>query len=230
MERRTSAWCNLMHGTIRGKNPWRKFVSLWHGCMTKLDYKLCRKHGIAPCIGSALTCVILIFCTWCRLIWSKIIQEFCAKRARKRAKRAQKGAKRARKKSVPLSGFVFERRDSRGMSCVSEDHFLYRRHCHRVLCSWRHVVSICCLRVLPSHLSVHVYCIRLIPVLLGLQVHKLPLFTCSWCVRACVCALCCDCDACVLHSEGTAWGFFSCEKSIDVVLCENCVIAEGCLL
>ena len=56
------------------------------------------------------------------------------------------------------------------------------------------------------------------------------LFTCSWCVRGCACALCCDCDACVLHSEGTAWGFLSFEKSIDVVLCENCVIAEGCLL
>ena len=73
--RRPVAW---LHDTV---GPW----TLW-------------EHRIAPCIRSALTCVIVTFRTWCRRIWSNSIQDLCAKRARKHAKRAQKSAKRAQKK------------------------------------------------------------------------------------------------------------------------------------
>ena len=98
IERRTSAWCNLMQGAICGNKIMAKIRRPVAWLHDKVGPWTLWKHRIAPCIRSALTCVILNVCTWCRLIWSKMIQEFCAKRARKRAKRAQKGAKRARKK------------------------------------------------------------------------------------------------------------------------------------
>ena len=45
----------------------------------------------------------------------RVLRETGAKTRETGAKRRETGAK---KKSVPLSPFVFERRDSRGMSCV----------------------------------------------------------------------------------------------------------------
>ena len=73
------------------------------------------------------------------------------------------------------------------MSCV--------RHCHGVFCSWWSLLFPFVPWEFFHRTFEFLYCVGSTSVSFGLQVHKLLFFYVFL-----MCAVCCDCDACVLHS------------------------------
>lgn len=208
-------------------------------CMTKFDRELWETRSGWRLLDEKWRLALgRLWHAWCWHFAPDIIQGSCAKRARKRAKRAQKGAKRARKKSVPLDPLVLT-----VMTCrvflktlfthgPNSRHGPKRRRRHVVLSLW----GACCFSLSLASSSIAPFsswngsclfyldsrcaCFWILPRSVHLK-YVMLLFVVT------VVFLCW-----VLNVERPAWGFFVWNNNTRLLMwcCENCAIAEGCLL
>ena len=185
---------------------------------------------MAPCIRSALACMMLTFCAW---YYPRVLRETGAKTCETGAKKRETGAK----KKCTTWPSCFDGHDvSRVLKTLyahspNRRHGPKRRRRHVVLSLWG---AYCfSLSLASSSIAPFSSCIGFIPVLLGLPVRMfLDFVACSvhvmyvmYLLVVTVVFLCWMLNA--LHEDS------SCEKHIAGQLmwcCENCAIAEGCLL
>ena len=163
---------------------------------------------MAPCIRSALTCMMLTFCAW---YYPRVLRETGAKTRETGAKRRETGAK---KKSVPLDPLVLTVMTCRVFSKPLFTHGPNRRHGpkrrrrHVVLSLW----GACCFSLSLASSSIAPFSSwnGFISVLLGLPVRMfLDFAACSvhliyvmYLFVVTVVFLCW-----MLHVERPAWGF-----------------------
>ena len=165
---------------------------------------------MAPCIRSALTCMMLTFSAW---YYPRVLRETGAKTRETGAKKHAMGEE---KKGVPLDPLT-----CRSFLKTLFAHGPNRRHGPKRRC--RHVVlslwGACCfsLSLASSSIAPLSSCIGFIPVLLGLPARMFLDFVTYSCY---VFASCCDGDAFVLQLECPAWGSFGWKNqcpTVDVV-------------
>ena len=187
---------------------------------------------MAPCIRSVLTCMMLTFCAW---YYPRVLRETGAKTRETGAKRRETGAK---KKNVPLDPLVLTVMTCRVFLKTLFTHGPNRRHGpkrrrrHVVLSLWG---ACCSLSLASSSIAPFSSWNGFISVLLGLPVRMfLDFAACSvhliyvmYLYVVTVVFLCW-----MLNVERPAWGFFVWKKHARLLMwcCENCAIAEGCLL
>ena len=231
MARRTSAWCmGLYVETPHGKSS-RPVAWL---CMTKFDRELWETQSGWRLLDEKWRLALgRLWHAWCWHFAPDIIQGSWAKRARN----ARNGRKKARngreKKSVPLDPLVWP---SWRVACFWKPFLRMVRREGAAMWSWA-CGGACCFSLSLASSSIAPFSSwnGFISVLLGLPVRMfLDFAACSvhliyvmYLFVVTVGVLCW-----MLNVERPAWGFFVWKNNARLLMwcCENCAIAEGCLL